>query len=51
METPEQAGILRGLGCTVMQGYLFGKPMPAQEVQGFLNASNRAPALRLASAS
>ena len=51
METPEQAGILRGLGCTVMQGYLFGKPMPAQEVQGFLNASNRGPALRLASAS
>jgi diguanylate cyclase (GGDEF)-like protein len=39
METDEQVRILRGLGCTTMQGYLFGKPMPAREVQAFLAAA------------
>ncbi|MGX7706007.1 sensor domain-containing protein [Methylobacterium sp. Gmos1] len=29
VETPEQADCLRREGCTQLQGYLYGKPMPA----------------------
>ncbi|TNC15983.1 EAL domain-containing protein [Methylobacterium terricola] len=29
VESPEQADCLRGAGCTTLQGYLFGKPVPA----------------------
>jgi len=28
VQTEAQANVLRGLGCTVMQGFYFGKPMP-----------------------
>lgn len=28
VETDSQARILRELGCTRLQGYLYGKPMP-----------------------
>jgi diguanylate cyclase (GGDEF)-like protein len=38
METREQAEILRGLGGTMMQGYYFGRPMPADAIPGFLAA-------------
>jgi EAL domain-containing protein (putative c-di-GMP-specific phosphodiesterase class I) len=31
METEEQVAILRALGCGVMQGYYFGRPMPLEE--------------------
>ncbi|MCD2171876.1 putative bifunctional diguanylate cyclase/phosphodiesterase [Rhizobium sp. C4] len=31
VETPEQAGHLRQLGCQFMQGYYFGKPMSAED--------------------
>jgi diguanylate cyclase (GGDEF)-like protein len=31
METQEQVTILRLLGCGVMQGYYFGRPMPLEE--------------------
>jgi EAL domain-containing protein (putative c-di-GMP-specific phosphodiesterase class I) len=33
VETSEQAHFLRAQGCHVMQGYLFGKPMPAAELE------------------
>jgi diguanylate cyclase (GGDEF)-like protein len=39
METVKQGHILRSLGCTMMQGYLFGTPMSACEVAGFLAAA------------
>jgi diguanylate cyclase (GGDEF)-like protein len=39
METDDQVHVLRALGCTIMQGYLFGKPMPGAEVVGFLDAA------------
>ncbi|TBR36100.1 MULTISPECIES: sensor domain-containing protein [Dyella] len=31
VETAEQAAFLRAAGCTVLQGFLFGPPMPAEE--------------------
>ena len=42
METKEQAEVIRGLGGAMMQGYYFGKPMPAGAVPGFLAAAVRA---------
>jgi diguanylate cyclase (GGDEF)-like protein len=49
VERDEQRDRLRELGCTRMQGYLFGKPTPAAEVLDLLRAqarSVRTPALR-----
>ena len=40
METVNQARVLRSLGCTTMQGYLFSRPMPAADVLAFLAAGN-----------
>jgi predicted signal transduction protein with EAL and GGDEF domain len=40
METRDQVRVLRSLGCTTMQGYHFGKPMPATEVLAFLKAAD-----------
>ena len=30
-ETAEQAGILKKMNCTMIQGYLFDKPLPYEE--------------------
>ena len=38
VETEPQREILRKLGCTEMQGYLFSKPKPAPEVRSLLGA-------------
>ncbi|MBX9913990.1 MAG: EAL domain-containing protein, partial [Pseudomonadaceae bacterium] len=32
VETAEQAGFLRGLGCSEAQGYLYAKPMPLEQL-------------------
>ena len=32
IETPEQAEALRELGCDIGQGYLYAKPLPADEM-------------------
>lgn len=37
VETEEQASFLKGVGCHVMQGYLYGRPMPPSEVAGMLS--------------
>lgn len=34
VETREQMMLLKAAGCTVMQGYLFGKPMPLPAIKG-----------------
>jgi EAL domain-containing protein (putative c-di-GMP-specific phosphodiesterase class I) len=39
IEADDQVRVLRALGCTTMQGYLFGRPMPSSEVLGFLDAT------------
>ncbi len=36
VETPEQMLTLRGIGCDVLQGYLFSKPVPASLAVGLL---------------
>lgn len=36
VETFEQAGFLRGLGCTEAQGYLYAQPMPLEELLAWL---------------
>jgi EAL domain-containing protein (putative c-di-GMP-specific phosphodiesterase class I) len=39
VETTEQMEYLRSLGCPEMQGYLFSKPLPADEFRGLLTVS------------
>lgn len=36
VENIEQDELLKSLGCTVFQGYLFGKPVPAEELERLL---------------
>jgi len=43
VETENQVRVLRALGCTAMQGYFFGKPMPADKVLGFLGTTDLLP--------
>lgn len=44
VETETQRDILHGLGCSAMQGYLFGKPMPERQIRDLLAAAAaRAP--------
>jgi EAL domain-containing protein (putative c-di-GMP-specific phosphodiesterase class I) len=47
VEDAEQLGELRELGCTLIQGYLFARPMPAAELSEWLAAEARTRALRI----
>jgi len=38
IETPAQLEFLKSLGCDSGQGYLFSKPLPADELAGFVTA-------------
>jgi EAL domain-containing protein (putative c-di-GMP-specific phosphodiesterase class I) len=38
VETEQQKELLRALGCTHMQGYLFSAARPAAEIRQLLNA-------------
>ncbi len=42
VETTEQMERLRALGCELGQGYLFAKPLPAEEVEGLLAGARNA---------
>jgi EAL domain-containing protein (putative c-di-GMP-specific phosphodiesterase class I) len=37
VEKPEQAQLLRELGCEQVQGYLYGKPVEAAEFEKLLS--------------
>jgi diguanylate cyclase (GGDEF)-like protein/PAS domain S-box-containing protein len=41
VETPQQAIFLRELDCNAMQGYLYGKPMSANDFTDMLESSHR----------
>jgi diguanylate cyclase (GGDEF)-like protein len=38
VETTEQLDRLRRLGCPLIQGFYFGRPMPAEQIEDFLRA-------------
>jgi diguanylate cyclase (GGDEF)-like protein len=44
VETAEQQALLRQLGCSEMQGYLFSAPKPAAEIRPLLLAHEQVPA-------
>lgn len=39
VETKEQADYLKGLGCNLMQGYYFSRPLPAEQFEALLHKS------------
>ena len=39
VETMEQAEYLKSIGCVLMQGYYFARPMPAAEFEAFLQSN------------
>jgi diguanylate cyclase (GGDEF)-like protein len=45
VETETQLAILLGLGAQYIQGYLFGKPMPAHQIAAFLGEGSARDAL------
>jgi EAL domain-containing protein (putative c-di-GMP-specific phosphodiesterase class I) len=46
VETTAQADLLRGLGCTEMQGFLFSRPRTAAEVEADIRVAWRNAARR-----
>ena len=45
VETAQQLAALRSMGCDIVQGYYFSKPVPAQEFDAFILNMPDAPAL------
>ena len=43
VETMEQAFILRSLGCDILQGYAFARPMPAEPAHQLAQCGRVAP--------
>jgi EAL domain-containing protein (putative c-di-GMP-specific phosphodiesterase class I) len=48
VETEEQAALLLQLGCDQMQGYLFSRPVPPQQVPELLRQQNQMARVDLA---
>lgn len=47
VETAEQLALLRREACDEVQGFLFGRPMPAREIESFLRWAKEYSPLRL----
>jgi predicted signal transduction protein with EAL and GGDEF domain/ActR/RegA family two-component response regulator len=43
VETARQAQVLHGLGCNVMQGYLFSRPLPAEDFERWASRARLLP--------
>jgi PAS domain S-box-containing protein len=43
VESEEQAGLLRWMGCDVGQGWLYGRPMPPEQLDDFLGSFTPRP--------
>ena len=39
VEFPQQVPFLEKIGCELAQGFLFGRPMPYEEVAAFIDSS------------
>ena len=46
VETRAQERLLVSLGCRLMQGYLFGRPMPRESVGAFLEGYGASPLIQ-----
>jgi PAS domain S-box-containing protein len=44
VETAEQAGMLRDMGCELAQGYLYSRPVPSETIEQLLTSSRAASA-------
>jgi diguanylate cyclase (GGDEF)-like protein len=44
VETEEEHVLIKTLGCTKVQGYFFGRPLPTEEARGLANRSGNAAA-------
>ena len=44
VETDPQLCMLESLGCKLVQGYIFGRPVPAEVARGLIEAGLCAPA-------
>lgn len=51
VETEEQLGALRSIGCDLLQGFLISQSLPAEELVTWLRENGRAPAWNAAAAS
>jgi diguanylate cyclase (GGDEF)-like protein/PAS domain S-box-containing protein len=47
VETEEQAALLAGLGCANVQGFLFGRPVPAEELDAVLGLGPELPGVEI----
>ena len=48
IEAPEQVDFLRSIGCDLVQGYVYARPMPAEELEAWKRSGKRIARLRAA---
>ena len=46
VETAEQVFTLKQMGCDIIQGYFFSRPLPADEFEKFITNENRLPSFK-----
>jgi EAL domain-containing protein (putative c-di-GMP-specific phosphodiesterase class I) len=48
VETDRQATILKAAGCTLLQGYLFSKPLPLADFEDYWRAHSATQTMKVA---